>query len=275
MPVISIVGTKGGTGKSTTAMGVAIWASQFLKREWILLIDGDIHIRTIGLKMCPVTDVTLNEVMEGKNKVEEAIYLCQLEIKGRPLYPNLAVLPAGGRFLPSMRGDPIQFLNYTKRKFDQIMKRLRNQFSYIIIDTPASMSFEHLILTAVADGLVYVAEPNEDSIRATLETAKGLKEFINATPVGVVVNRMPPDGSGEKWIKRAEQIAPLLGVIPEDEEVSQTFSADLPVVAANPSSPASVALREITERLLKIKIGKSKPLAEKLQLAIEKTAEGH
>jgi len=272
MAVITVVGTKGGTGKSTAAMGISIWMSR-LTDEWILLIDGDIHVRTIGLKMCPMTDVTLSEVMEGKAQVEDAIYLCQLESNGKPLYDSLAILPAGGRFLPSMRGNPIEFIEYTKRKFDQMMKKLKKNFSRIIVDTPASMSFEHLILTAIADGIVYVVEPNEDSITSTLQTARGLKEFMEVEPIGTVINRMPHYKSYQDWVKRAGEIAPVLGTVPEDEAVDRAFTADLPVVAAYPDSSASLALRGIASKLLDMEIAPSKSVARKIGTAITKSTE--
>jgi MinD-like ATPase involved in chromosome partitioning or flagellar assembly len=216
IPVFSVVGTKGGTGKSTVSMGIAIWMSK-LQNKWVLLIDGDIHVRTIEFKMCPSADVTLADVIEGKRAYEEAIYRCQLESDEGPLYPELAILPAGGRFLPPMRTDPLTFLEETKRIFDRMMTGLRKRFTHIIIDTPASMSFEHLILTAVADALIFVVEPNDDSLSSTLRTAKGLKDFMGAVPAGVVLNKLPKYENREKWVKEASSIAPVLWMIPSVE----------------------------------------------------------
>jgi len=270
--VISVLGTKGGTGKSTVAMNLAIWAAKLRPKQWTLLIDGDMHVRTVELKMCPVTDVTLAEVLEEDKPPEEAIYLCELEVQGKPLFPNLAILPAGGRFLPAMRGNPLDFIDRTKRKFDRILAKLRKRFPLVIVDTPASMSFEHLILTAIADRVIYVCEPNDDSIEATKLTAEGLKEFIDVQPLGVVINRMPAHIDEKGWTKKARKIGKVLGVVPEDDAVGEAFRENLPVAAVAPESPSGRAMREITDKVIGAKVKPTK-LPKKLGRAIRATAE--
>ncbi len=270
MPIISIVGTKGGTGKSTVSMGIATWLAKMQPKKWTLLVDGDIHVRTVEFKMCPGTDVTLSNVLEGDATLEDAIYLCQLEADGKPLYPRLAVLPAGGRFLPPMSGNPVDFIDKTKRRFDRMISRLRKHFSYIIVDTPASMSFEHLILTAIADGIVYVVMPNLDSIVSTHQTAKGLEEFMGSNALGVVINQVPPDADVDGWIKQASRIAPVLGTIPQDAEVDRAFRRDLPIVAADPTAAASQAMERITSELFEREIKPTK-LSAKFERAMQKS----
>jgi MinD-like ATPase involved in chromosome partitioning or flagellar assembly len=270
IPVISIVGTKGGVGKSTFSMGLTICFAKLRPEDWMLLVDGDMHIRSVELKMCPECDATLAEVFEGK-PLEEAIYLCQLESEGKPLYPNLAVLPAGGRFLPPMRGDPLRFVEHTKQKFDEIIKKLRKRFAYITIDTPASMSFEHLILTAVADAVIYVAEPNDDSVEATIATAQGLKEFMDVRPLGSVLNRLPAGVSEKEWVRKLSAAAPVLGIVPDDLLVGDAFRRNMPVVALYPKSAAARAIENIARKILQLTI-KPAAVPEKIERALEKTA---
>jgi MinD-like ATPase involved in chromosome partitioning or flagellar assembly len=271
MPVVSTIGTKGGVGKSTLSMGIAIWTAKTHQDKWTLLIDGDMHIRSIELKMCPVCDVTLADVFEGK-PLEEAIYVCELQSKGKILFPNLAILPAGGRFLPSMRGDPLKFVDDAKRRFDEVIEKLRKRFSYIYIDTPASMSFEHLILTAVADALLYVAEPNDDSVEATITTANGLKRFLDIPNLGAVLNRVPAYLEEEEWVQKLKKIMPVLGVVPFDDLVEDAFRRNLPVVAVYPNSSASRAIESVTTKILHQKIKPTK-MEEKMERALERAAE--
>ncbi len=271
--IIAIVGTKGGVGKSTVSMGTAIWISNFFQDQWSLLVDGDIHVRTVELKMCPGTDVRLAEVLEGTNSLEDAIYLSQLEADGELLYPNLAILPAGGRFLPPLRGNPVDFLNRIKEQFGGIVNNIRRRFRYTIIDTPASVSFEHLILTATADKVIYVVEPSRDSVSSTLQTARGLQELMGIDPLGVVINRLGPRANPEMWIDRASKIAPVLGVVPQDETVNDAFREDLPVVTVDPTCPASQAIHEITRKIVNTKL-KPTDMSKKLDYAISGILDG-
>lgn len=272
MSVISVLGTKGGTGKSTVAMGAAIWVSKLGKKP-TLLIDGDLHVRSVELKMCPVRDFTLADVLSGKKSWGEAVYACQLESDGKQLYPNLAVMPAGGRFLPPMKDEgALGYLDLTRRVFNKMVGGLRKKFGTIIIDTPASVSYEHLILTAIADRALYVCAPNDDSINATLSTARGLARFMEVEPAGVVLNRVPDGLDEEPWLEKVGKIAPVLGTVPDDDAVDEAFRDNLPVVAAYPKCPASLALKAISEKLLALKIEPAET-QRRLDLAVKRVAE--
>jgi MinD-like ATPase involved in chromosome partitioning or flagellar assembly len=272
MPVFTIVGTKGGTGKSTFAMGLVIWISKLRPNDRCILIDGDMHVRSSELKMCPVHDVTLKDVLAGNNPWTEAVYTCELESEGNLLYPKLAVMPAGGRFLPPLRGSPAAYLDNVKKIFDQMITAMRKKFKYIVIDTPASFSLEHLILTAAADATVYICEPNDDSINSTVATSTGLKNFLLVQALGVILSRVPREADVKKWLTKARQIAPVLGVIPEDPKVGRAFRENLPVAAAYPDSPSSLAMRDITQKILKAKVklpGLLEGVAAKIDLGVE------
>jgi MinD-like ATPase involved in chromosome partitioning or flagellar assembly len=268
MPVISILGTKGGVGKSTVAMGITCWLSK-LQDDMVLLIDGDIHVRTVELKMCPGTDLTLAHFLEGKCSLADAVYACQLRADGKPLFPKLAILPAGGRFLPPGSRDMVSFVQNTVKRFERMLSILRKKFSYIIVDTPASVGFEHLILTAIADGLLYVVNPDVDSILSAKQTALGLKQLLGLDGIGVVLNRVPRNARVEEWTIQAEEIARVLGVVEDDELVEDAFRRDLPVVALYPESPASLSLRSIASELMRLEIPTTK-LAPKFELALGK-----
>jgi len=265
MPIISILGTKGGVGKSTVSMGLAAWLSK-LQEGMVLLVDGDTHVRTVELKMCPGADVTLSHVLRSRRSLSDAIYRCQLMAGDKPLFPKLAILPAGGRFLPPGSRDMVKFVETTVRRFDRMLSRLRKKFSYIIVDTPASVGFEHLILTAIADGLLYVVNPDIDSILSAEQTAAGLKQLMGIEGIGVVINRAPRGTTIDDWQLQAERIAPVLGIIEDDELVEDAFRRDLPVVALYPKAPSSLSLQDISKKIVKMDI-KPLKLMPKFQFA--------
>jgi len=272
MTVFSVLGTKGGVSKTTIAMGLSIWLSKLKPKDHILLIDGDLHVRSVELKMCPARDVTLADVLAGEKEWEDAVYTCELVSEGKILYPNLAVIPAGGRFLPQMKsGSASVYLDRTRRIFDKMMSTLREKFGTIIIDTPASVTYEHLILTAVADRVLYVCEANDDSINSTLTTARGLARFMEVEPAGVVLSKVMDGVDIEPWAQNASAIAPLLGIVPFDSAVDDAFRDNLPVVAAYPNSPASLAIKEIAKKLMGLK-PKPAELQKRLDMAIKKVA---
>jgi MinD-like ATPase involved in chromosome partitioning or flagellar assembly len=251
MPVISIIGTKGGVGKSTIAMGLGAWLSR-MQDDLVLIIDGDIHVRTIELKMCPKTDITFAEVLEGKYELVDAIYRCQLKAGQRWLYPQLSILPAGARFLPPGRRDIERYVLETVINFERVMEKLRKYFAYIIVDTPPSVKFEHFILTSIADGLLFVVTPDVGSIFSSRQTVVGLKEVMGVRTIGTVINRVPRGLRDlDSWIEYAGEVAPVLGVVENDELVEEAFKRNLPVIAAYPRSEASLSMRKIARHILK------------------------
>ncbi len=251
MPVISVIGTKGGVGKSTVAMGLAAWLSK-MQDDLVLLIDGDIHVRTIELKMCPKTDITFAEVLEGKHELVDAIYRCQLKAGRSWLFPQLSILPAGGRFLPPGGHDVEKYVIDTVDRFDAVMKNLREYFAYIVVDTPASVKFEHFILTSIADGLLFVMTPDVVSVFSSRQTAAGLKEIMGVPTIGTILNRVPRGMKDlNTWIEYARSVAPVIGVIEEDELVEDAFNHNLPVVAAYPRSDAALAFKKVAKEIMK------------------------
>jgi MinD-like ATPase involved in chromosome partitioning or flagellar assembly len=170
-----------------------------------------------------------------------------------------------------MRGDLLRFVEETKQKFDGIIRSLRKRFEHVIIDTPASMSFEHLILTAVADAIIYIAEPNDDSVEATIATARGIKDFMNVRALGSVLNRLPSEVDEKEWVKKLSVVAPVLGVIPDDPFVGRAFRKNMPVAALYPKAPASRAIESVARKVLHLTIRPTE-VPEKIERALERTA---
>jgi MinD-like ATPase involved in chromosome partitioning or flagellar assembly len=254
VPVISVLGTKGGVGKSTVAMGIAAWLSK-IQDDMVLLIDGDIHVRTIELKMCPKTDITFSEILEGKHELVDAIYRCQLKSADKWVFPELSILPAGSRFLPMGSRDIIKYVMETVQKFDAVMQKLRGYFTYIIVDTPASITFEHFILTAIADGLIFVVTPDVGSVFSSRQTVEGLKEMMGVPTVGTVINKVPRGMKAmENWIDYTSSIAPVIGTVEYDELVDDAFRRNLPVVAAYPRAASSLSLKNIAEKVMELDV---------------------
>jgi MinD-like ATPase involved in chromosome partitioning or flagellar assembly len=261
--ITTILGTKGGVGKSTIAIGISIFLS---KKGRTLLIDGDPHVRSVELKLAPGMPKSLVDVMRGKASWKQAVYRCSLRGDGKPLYPDLAVMPAGASFLPPI-GEGT--LAEASRRLDGILSEASKKFRYIVIDTPASISYEHILLTAAGDGIIYVCEANDDSILAAKQTAEGMERLLDTPPTGVVLSKVPKGLKAEAWRRKAEQVAPVLGVVPADPRVDEAFRRNLPLDAFAPDCEANLAIGRIAEALSKIRGGKVR-VREKIEGAVRK-----
>ena len=99
MSFITVISSKGGSGKSTTVMGLGLWASKLRPNQNVLLIDGDLVVNTIQFKMCRSPKATLADVLQKFSPLEDALHQCDLvdPDTGKALYPNLGILPAAKR----------------------------------------------------------------------------------------------------------------------------------------------------------------------------------
>ena len=276
MSFITVISSKGGSGKSTTVMGLGLWASKLRPNQNVLLIDGDLVVNTIQFKMCRKPKATLADVLQKFSSLEDALHQCDLvnPDTGKALYPNLGILPAAKRrrgqkrresFLPPMHGSRYSSVMQVARQFDDMKDELRRTFSLVFVDTPATRGMEHMFLAGLGDGVIYVTDPADESIEATMGTASDLERMLGAQTIGVVLNRLSPAQKKQEWVKKASEIAPVLGVVPKDDLVDDAFARNIPVVAEDENSPASQAFKEITLKLLDAKIKPSEKIAPRLE----------
>jgi flagellar biosynthesis protein FlhG len=241
--IFTVLGVKGGVGKSTVSMGISLWMA---KEKRVLLIDGDPRVRSVELKLCPGAKASLSDVMSGKKRWREAV--CRCTLAGRKP-PKLFIMPAGRRFMPPAE-TKLERLRLAGRILDRMFEEASRKFDHVVIDTPPSVSYEHLLLTAAGERIVYVCEANDDSILATQLVARDLSRVFELPPAGVVLCKLMEMRELGMWREKAEKIAPLLGVVPFDARVDEAFRRNLPVVAAYPKCHASLSLKQITEKLI-------------------------
>ena len=212
--VIAVVSGKGGTGKTsfTTLTGMAL--SQLGKK--VLLLDCDIGLRNLDLYL-GVSDRALmdfTDVIAGRTTLVKAVVR-------HPLYPNLYLLTAPVSFgtrLPS------------KHEMQRLIDEIRRYFDFCLIDAAAGIGEAFALATCCADRAVIVTTNDPSSLRDAQRTVMELHRF----PTGqlhLVVNRVRRRllQSLHTTIDDAIDAAglPLLGVIPEDDNVSAVLGRGL------------------------------------------------
>jgi septum site-determining protein MinD len=147
----------------------------------------------------------------------------------------------------------------TKEKVKTLIDKLKSEFDYIFLDSPAGIEsgFEHTIL--YADYVIVVVNPEVSSIRdadrviglvdAKSEKAKSGEEIEKL----LIINRIDPE-----LIQKEEMLAindileilsiKLLGKVPEDKLVIDASNTGKPVIL-NEYSPAGEAYKRIAKRL--------------------------
>ena len=250
--IIAISSGKGGVGKSTVAANLAVALAQ--SGFQVGVMDADIYGPNIP-RMFGVFERP--PVLGGKIR--------PLEAHGVKLM-SLGFLVE--RDAPAIWRGPIimKIVNQFLRDVDW------GQLDYFIVDLPPGTGDAQLSLvqaTHVA-GAVIVTTPQEVAVGDALRGAK-MFERVGVPVLGVVENMsgftdpetgrrfdLFSSGGGQRL---ADEIAvPLLGSVPLQPQLAALADNGLPVLVAQPESPAAQSLRDIAESLQRKTAGRTMAL---------------
>jgi septum site-determining protein MinD len=243
--VVVVTSGKGGVGKTTTAAAFA--AGLALRGYKTVVIDFDVGLRNLDLVMGCERRVVFDfiNVINGDAKLNQAL------IKDKR-NENLYIFPTSQtRDKEALRRDGVE----------RVLDELREDFDYIVCDSPAGI--EHGAITALyfADSAVIVTNPEVSSVRDSdriigILASKSRRAERNQEPVSVhmLVTRYAPERVSRGEMLTVEDVKeilsiPLLGVIPESESVLRASNTGTPVVF-DEDSPAGRAYTDAVARFL-------------------------
>ena len=232
---IAVVSGKGGTGKTSLTAGVGTALAQSGKR--VLCMDCDIGLRNLDLAL-GLTDRALMDFSDV------ALDRCPLEaaVVAHPSIPNLYLLTAPVR----MRGPAV-----TEEDFRRMLRKIRQQFDFCLLDAPAGLGRGFQLATCAADRCVVVTTADASSLRDAQHTVMELDRFP-AGALHLVVNRVRKKLLRQLHATIDDAIdkagLPLLGVVPEDDALPLCMNRGVPILLADGQS-AATAYRNIAKRL--------------------------
>ncbi len=235
--VITITSGKGGVGKTTTTANVG--AALAARGKSVVLVDADIGLRNLdivlGLENRIVYDIV--DVVEGRCRLRQAL------IRDKRL-ANLALIPAA----QTRDKEAV-----SPEQMKELCQELRQQFDFILIDSPAGIERGFRNAIAGADEVLVVTNPEVSAVRDA-DRIVGLVEAAELPPPRLIVNRIDPE-----LVRRGDMLSvedvleilaiPLIGVVPADEEIVTATNRGEPV-ALDPHSRSGQAFRDIAARLL-------------------------
>jgi ATP-binding protein involved in chromosome partitioning len=251
--IVAVSSGKGGVGKSTVAVNLAVSLARDGAR--VGLLDADVYGPNVPL-MLGVGDMrpTINV-----NK------LVPLEAHGVRLM-SMAVLKPGDE--PMIVRGPI--LHGLVRQFLQDVEW--GELDYLIVDMPPGTGDVQLSLAQLVpvQGAVLVTTPQEVAL-ADVRRALRMFETVNVPVLGVVENMsyfIAPDtgtrynifGEGGGRRLAEEYGVPYLGAVPLGMGVREGGDSGVPIVVGDPESPQAVAFRHVAEEVARqISIEAMKP----------------
>lgn len=253
--VITVTSGKGGVGKSSISVNLAIQLSRLGKR--VVILDADFGLANV-------------EVMLG---IRPMYTLADLMFKGKSIQDIITVGPgdigfisggSGIRELTNLTGDQVRSLVHMLNALDEFA-------DVIIIDTGAGISDIVLELVAFSTEILLVATPEPTSITdayALMKTLRRREDFIpkNAC-IKMIGNRTVSEEQGWELYQKLKVVVDkflgiqleYLGMIPQDDHIQKAVMKQQPLSLTYPNAPSARAIMElalILENLQEAETGK-------------------
>ena len=238
--IIAVGAGKGGVGKTTVAINVAIALAQCGSKVGI--IDGDIYGPNVPMMLGLKAELTT----DGQKIIPAEKYGLQVISMAFLTADDAPIIWRG----PMLHGALQQF--FREVRWDAL--------DYLIIDLPPGTGDVALSLsqTVSVAGSIVITTPQQVSL-ADSRRAVAMYKKLNIPPLGIVENMsyfVCPSCSHESDIfgrgggeRMADDLGvPFLGRVPIYQPIREGADRGVPLLIGDPDSPAARAIREVAER---------------------------
>ena len=244
--IIVVTSGKGGVGKTTTSASIA--SGLALRGHKTAVIDFDVGLRNLDLIMGCERRVVydLINVIHGEATLNQAL------IKDKHC-DNLFILPA------SQTRDKDAL---SREGVEKILKEMTEEmgFEYVICDSPAGIEQGALMALYFADEAIVTTNPEVSSVRDSdrilgiLQSKSRRAEQGETVKEHLLITRYSPERVEKGEMLSVQDICdilriPLIGVIPESQNVLQASNSGSPVIHQN-DAVAAEAYKDVIARLL-------------------------
>ena len=169
--VIVVASGKGGTGKSTVCICLSVALVKQGKK--VLLIDCDCGMRGLDIMLDIEQEILFDasDAVCGNCSFGEAVYKSK---HNENLYLMAAPFDAENELSPSV--------------FTQLVDAVKDNFDYVIIDSPAGIGSGFVTAAAPADRALVVANAEPTSVRGAVKVRNKL-DALGVTQSRLVINR--------------------------------------------------------------------------------------
>lgn len=184
--VISVTSCDSHDGKSTVSLEVAKSLAYTGKR--VLYIDADMRKSVFAAKNTDELEIIgLSHFLSGQNSLDESLYSTNI--------PGLFVIFSGA-YPPN----PAELLSSSM--FSRFIKDSREQFDYVIIDTPPlGLVSDAAVCVAQSDGAIIIISSERTRLRNACDVKKAI-ERTGTKIIGCVVNNIKVSNSKYYYYKK-------------------------------------------------------------------------
>ncbi|MDO1528369.1 MinD/ParA family protein [Fulvimonas sp. R45] len=234
---IAVAGGKGGVGKSTVAVNLAMTLA-IAGRETVLL-DADLGLANVDVLLGLTPTHHIGHLLDGSRRLEELLM---------PAPHGLRVVPAGSgtrRLAQLGNGEHAAVI----RAFDT----LAAPPEFLLVDTAAGVSDNVAMFAAAADDVVLVVCDEPASLTDAYALVKVLSRDFGVRRFRMVANMVGNAGEARQLHAKLARVSDrfldvaidFAGMVPRDEFLRQAIRRQAAVVDAWPSSRSALAFKQL------------------------------
>ena len=248
--VIAISNQKGGVGKSTTAINLSACIAERLKK--VLIIDLDPQGNTtsgLGIDR-QNTEHTVYDLLINSADAED----CTI----RTSFGRLFVIPSN----VDLAGAEIELMDFDEREFllKNAIKDLKEDYDYILIDCPPSLSLLTLNALTAADSVLIPVQCEYYALEGLTQLMKTIKLVQDRLNPDLKINgivftmydaRTNLSGDVVANVKENLDVHVYKTIIPRNVRLAESPSYGLPIIRYDAHSAGAQKYRELAKELVK------------------------
>lgn len=243
--ILAITGGKGGVGKTSVALNLALTLAREGQR--VLLLDGDTDLANVTIMLGQYPQRTLADVLDHQCSLEQAVMEA----------------PFGLHIIPGASGVE-QCMNMAAADSFDLLRSLaaiERRYDYILIDTAAGLQPVVLHMIAAAGMACVVVTPDPTSLTDAFSLLKVLKRRGYQRTPSVLVNMAQGASQARSVFQRFAAAAQrhlsirphYLGAIWRDETLRQSVASQRPVALMPESDPSCRQFRVLAD-MVKVRL---------------------
>lgn len=244
--VIAVTSGKGGVGKSSVSINLAVQFTRMGKK--VIILDADFGLANIEVMFGVIPQYNMSDLISSGKELNEII------TEG----------PDGIKFISGGSGIA-RLVNLDKEQIKRLvnkMSELESMADIIIIDTGAGISPAVMEFLVASPETILVTTPEPTSITDSYALLKALsmnEGFRKGeTSIKMIANRVSSENEGQNLYEKLNVVVSrfldinmtYLGIIPMDNNIVKAVMKQKPVSIIYPASASSKHFEEIAEKIM-------------------------